>query len=171
MNIPDWFFPDFRVIVLHLPKNKKKNWVMKSNINEFPPLGILWVKIWGKWQQPLMINCWRTFYLSCRRWIRRSGWSVMIPSIPRAMAFFISSWVFTVQAWIRIPPPCARRIFSSLRTVIRQLRVGYHSYHRGVRRAPSFLIRRIFHFCGGGIMPYLPAEEKHFPELIRHAAP
>ena len=42
INISNWFFPDFRAILLHFQKIKRKYWIMKSSINEFPPLGILW---------------------------------------------------------------------------------------------------------------------------------
>ena len=56
--------------------------------------------------------------------MRLSGWLVMIPSTPRAMNFSMASFVFTVQTWTRIPAVWARRMFSSFRTVVRQLSVG-----------------------------------------------
>jgi hypothetical protein len=42
INISNGFFPDLYVTLLHFQKKKKKNYNMKSSINELPLLGILW---------------------------------------------------------------------------------------------------------------------------------
>jgi len=42
VNIPNEYFPKFRVILLEFIKNKKRKSIVKSRIMEFYALGFLW---------------------------------------------------------------------------------------------------------------------------------